>query len=250
MKTKKVRSVKVLRIITGIVLLNAIFLLSVNSAFADSTNITTSQDFQRGVFDGTEANSREGEMKLAADGLWSARSWRTPFLTLTDGTTFTNDGVDTYMLIGRDLRFVKYIPSEDRWKELATSPHMPNSGADMVVLGDYIYVTFGGYQKFFSRYSISQNSWSELTSLPDFPFSGSSIETDGNNLFILRGANTTDFWQYNVSTNTFTVLAAPPAAISTGADLKFDNSQGSDYLYTPRGANQRNLYRYDIAANS
>lgn len=224
--------------------------MTVGVVFAETTNITTSQDFQRGTFDSTESNSREGELKLQGDGSWSARTWRTPFLTLTDGTTFTNDGTDTYMLVGRDLRFVKYIPSEDRWKELAPALHMPNSGADMAVLGDYIYVTFGGYQKQFSRYSISQNTWSDLTELPDFVFSGSSIRSDGTNLYILRGANTSDFWKYTVSTGAFTVLAAPPAAISTGADLIFDDSQGTDYLYSPRGGNQTTLYRYDIAANS
>ncbi len=249
MDVDKVRPTTLSGVIFGIVLY-AISLFFAEIAFAGTSTITTGQDFRRGVFDRTEATSREGELKLSGDGSWSARSWRTPFLTLNDGTTFTNDGVDTYMLIGRDVRFVKYIPTEDRWKELAAAPHMANSGADMVVLGDYIYVVFGGYQKFFSRYSISQNSWSELTVLPDFPYSGSSIQTDGTDLYILRGANTSDFWKYTTSTDTFSVLAAPPAAISAGADLIFDDSQGTDYLYTPRGANQRNLYQYNIAANS
>lgn len=238
----------------GLSFLLFFFLLSliliVPNVYASTSSITTTAQFQNGLYTNTESTSKEGELKLQADGTWNARIWRTPFLTLTDGTTFANDGTYTYMLIGRDLRFVKYLPAEDRWKELAIAPHMPNSGADMVVVGDNIYVIYGGYQKYFSKYSIGTNTWTDLTTLPDFVYSGSSIQTDGTNLYIMRGANTSDFWKYDISAGTYTTLTAPPANISTGADLVFDNSTGTSYLFTPRGANTTTFYRYDIVANS
>jgi len=215
-----------------------------------SETITSSTNFNAGLHNNTEATSKEGELKLKGDGTWTARAWRTPYLTLNDGTAFATDDTYTYMLVSRDLRFVKYIPNEDRWQALTSAPHMPYSGADMVILGDYIYVTFGGYQKVFSRYSISANTWTDLTDLPDFVFTGSSIQTDGTNLYILRGGNTIDFWKYTVSSGLFSTLSGPPASISAGGDLIFDDSLGTDYLYTPRGANTLTFYRYDISANT
>ncbi len=222
----------------------------VPSIAASTTTLTNTTDFQNGLQTSVESTSKEGELKLQVDGTWTARSWRSPYLTLTDGTVFTNDGSDTYMLIGRDLRFVKYIAAEDRWKELAVAPHMPNSGADMVALDGNIYVTFGGYQKVFSKYSIGTNTWTDLTVLPDFVYSGSSIQTDGTDLYILRGSNTSDFWKYDVSEGSFSTLGAPPTNIYTGGDLIFDNSLGTAYLYTPRGSNTTTFYRYDISANT
>ncbi len=237
--------------VKGFIFTLLIFVIANYPVEAVTTNtITTSSEFKNGQFTNTESTSKEGELKLEPNGSWGARSWRTPYLALNDGTTFANDGTNTYMLIGRDIRFVKYLPDEDRWQELASSPHMAYSGADMKVIGDNIYVIYGGYQKFFSKYSISNNTWSELDDLPDFVFSGSSIQSDGTNLFLSRGANTTDFWKYNPSTEAWTVLASPPASLSTGADLIFDNSTGTDYLYTPRGGNTTTFYRYDISGNS
>lgn len=154
------------------------------------------------------------------------------------------------MLIGRDLRFVRYVPSEDRWEELAPAPHMTNSGADMVEHGGYMYVSFGGYQRFFSRYSIAENTWEALEYLPEFVFSGSSLQTDGTHIYILRGGTTSDFWRYNPANGVYTTLSSPPATIAAGADLIFDDSLGTDYLYTPRGANTTTFYRYNIDANN
>lgn len=217
---------------------------------ADTRTLTNRVDFDSGYYSNTESLSKEGDINLKTAGTWNARAWKTPYLTLNDGTVFTTDGTYTYMIAGRDTQFVRYIPGEDRWQTLASAPHMPYSGADMKVLGNYIYVVFGGYQKEFSRYSIINNTWTDLTSMPDLPFSGSSIQSDGTNLFVLRGANTTDFYKYTVSTGAWSTLTGPPATISTGADLIYDNSLGTAYLYTPRGANTTTFYRYDISAGT
>lgn len=218
--------------------------------YAATSTVTTRSDFDAGVMNGTETASSVDNLKLKGDGVWNARSWRSPELTLTDGTTFATDGTHNYLIIGRDVLFKKYIPSEDTWKNLAEAPHMPSSGADMVVLGNYVYTSFGGYQKEFSRYSIVNNTWEDLTDLPDLVNSGSSLQTDGTYVYAMRGAATTDFWRYNPSTGTWITLTGPPATINTGADLIFDNSLGTDYLYTPRGGNTTTFYRYDISGGT
>ncbi|HRN96417.1 MAG TPA: hypothetical protein PLD54_03150, partial [Candidatus Levybacteria bacterium] len=217
-----------------------------SKAEAATRTVSTRADFKRGYFSGTEAESKEGDLTLKADGTWNARVWRTPYLTLNDGTTFTSDDQHTYMLIARDTRFVRYLSQEDRWQELTSAPHTPYSGADMTILGNYIYASFGGYQKEFSRYSLITNTWEEIADFPDLVFSGSSLTNDGTYIYATRGSATTDFWRYSPSTNTWSTLNNPPATISTGADLIFDDSTGTDYLFTPRGANSNTMYRYDI----
>ena len=232
--------------------LTIIFLLFffTSSAYAATSTVTTSADFNNGLFVNTESISKEGELKLKADGLWTARVWKTPYLTLNDGTVMASDGTYTYLIAGRDQRFIKYIPAEDKWRTLAVAPHMPGSGADMVVLGDNIYVIWGQYQKVFSKYTISTDTWTDLTNTPDYIFTGGSIETDGTNLFILRGATTTDFWQYTVASGSWTTLSSTPLTMAAGASLVFDDSTGTDYLYTPRGASTNVFYRYNINANT
>ncbi len=212
--------------------------------------VTTTSEFQRGTFSSTEATSKEGEIKLSGNGTWSARVWKTPYATLADGTMITSDSTSTYLLNARDLKFIKYVPSEDKWKTLSNAPHMPYSGADMAVLNNNIYAIFGGYQKFFSKYSITTNTWSELEPLPEMVFSGSSIQTDGTSLYVMRGGTTQDFWKYNPTTDSWTTLTSPPATIGAGAKLVFDNSTGTNYLYTPRGVSTVTMYRYDITANT
>ena len=238
------------QVFSGVIVAAAFLTLSYSQVYASSVSLSSQSDFDAGLKTNTQSSSKAGELSLKADGTWNARIWKTPDLTLNDGTAITSDGSYTYMLIARDTRFTRYIPDEDRWQVLASVPHMPYQGSDMIRLGDYIYVTFGGYQKEFYRYSISNDSWTALTDLPDLVTSGSSVQTDGTWIYVLRGASSTDFWRYNPSTDAWTTLTGPPATISTGADLIFDDSTGSDYLYTPRGANTTTFYRYDIAAGT
>ncbi|MFA9288253.1 MAG: fibronectin type III domain-containing protein [Weeksellaceae bacterium] len=221
-----------------------------NYIFAsESHTISTRADFNTGFYTDAESKTKEGQIQLDGGGSWDARSWKTPFATQNDGTILADDGIYTYMLLSRDVRFTRYLPDENRWQTLASAPFMPYIGADMVYLNGYVYVVFGGYQKEFARYSIATNTWETLDSLPDLIYSGASIQTDGTNIYVLRGTSTTDFWKYTVSTEAWSTLAAPPATISAGADLVFDTT-GPDYLYTPRGTATNTFYRYDIAGNS
>lgn len=223
---------------------------TISDTFAATQTITSRVDFKTGFFDGTEADTKEGELKLKGDGTWTARVWRTPYLTLNDGTAFASDGTYTYMIIARDTRFVRYLPKEDRWQALAKSPHMPYTGSEMVRVGNYLYVSFGGYQKEFSRYSIIDNTWTELADMPDLVSIGSALGTDGTYIYALKGTSTSDFWRYNPATDTWGTLTSPPATIGGGADFTYDESTGTAYLYTPRGLNTTTFYRYDIAAGT
>lgn len=224
----------------------SLFIVPPPKAEASVHTITSRADFSTGLFTNTEATTQEGEIKLKGNGTWNARVWRTPYLTQNDGTLFATDGTYSYMLVARDIRFSRYLPDEDRWQTLASAPHMPYTGGDMIYLNGYIYVAYGGYQKEFSRYSIATNTWTDLTNLPELTFAGSTLQTDGTYVYAMRGASTSDFWRYNPSTNSWSTLTSTPATMSYGADLIFDNSSGSGYLYTPRGANTTTFYRYDI----
>ena len=223
--------------------------IPVQTAKAATTTITNRVDFNTGFYDQAEGTTQLGSVNLKGSGTWNVRLYRQPYTALGDGSAVATDGVYTYLLVARDIKFTRYLPKEDRWQNLADAPHTSYSGGDMVRIGNYIYVMYGGYQKEFSRYSIVDNTWVDLIDLPDLIFSGGSLETDGTNIYALRGANTIDFYKYTVSANAWTVLNGPPATVSNGADLVYDNSTGTPYLYTPRGANTTTFYRYTIGTN-
>ena len=217
---------------------------------ARSQTLTARADWQQGYFDQTEAESKEGDLRLKPAGEWVAHAGPRPPMALSAGTAIASDGNYIYVLVrsnyGSDRLFLRYRPKEKRWEQLAESPVGTGYGADLAVLGNYIYAIFGGYQKEFYRYSIINNSWEQLASAPDLIYAGGSLATDGTYLYVLRGANTTDFWRYDPSSDSWSVLANPPATIYHGATLVYKNG----YLYTPRGNNQYTFYRYDISNNS
>lgn len=237
-------------LILGVVLGTILLESKVKNVEATDVVLSERADFTAGFFEGTEAESVEGELKLNSTGSWNTRSWKTPKFNQSDGSTFAADDEFTYMVTAKSLSFMRYLPLEDRWQDLADLPRMVYSGADMVRVGDYIYLIYGGYQDKFSRYQISTNTWTDLKDAPDLIYSGGSLASDGTNIYATRGYNTYDFWKYDVATNTWNTLTGPPATLYTGADLIYDNSTGTEYLFTPRGNNQTTYYRYDIAAGS
>ncbi|HPT66181.1 MAG TPA: fibronectin type III domain-containing protein [Candidatus Woesebacteria bacterium] len=211
--------------------------------FAAQTTITSRLDFDAGTFEGTESQSKEGDLKLKASGNWNPRVFKTPKVTLTNQSAIASDGTDVYLLAGQDRYFTKYISSEDRWVTLENAPHLAYNGADLVVLGDYVYAIYGSNTKNFSRYSIMTNTWEEREDMPDLVANGSTIETDGTYIYALRGNSTSDFWKYNPTTDKWSDLNTPPAAIGSGASLVYKDG----YLYTPRGASNTTFYRYNIS---
>jgi len=215
-------------------------------AEAAASTVTSSADFQAGEFNGVEATSKEGEIKLNPAGTWGPRVFHTPHLAQTDQSALASDGTYIYLLTTNDSHFSKYVPSENKWKELANAPHYAYVGADLVVLGNYIYAEFGGYQKEFARYSIADNTWTDMENMPELVANGASLATDGTNIFATRGTATTDFWKYTVATDAWSTITSAPATLSGGTSLYYY----SGYLYALRGSGTTTFYRYDIAAGT
>lgn len=212
---------------------------------ASSRSITSRIDFKRGSFNNTEAVSKEGEVKLNPAGSWTPQTWKTPKLGLSNGSTIVSDGEYVYLLANQDYYFARYDYKDNSWKTLKDSPRIAMYGADMSIIGDYIYVMFGGWQKYFSRYKISSDTWENLADTPDFVSEGGTITTDGINIYAVRGGWTTDFWKYTPATNTWSLLGTPPGDLRRGSGLVYKNG----YLYTPRG-DSVNMYRYEIATDN
>ncbi len=213
---------------------------------AASTTLTSRVDFDNGEFNNTESQSKEGDIKLTPAGSWGPRVFHTPHISLSDQAAIVSDGTYIYVLASNDNLFMRYVPSENKWKTLASAPHYAYVGADLVVLGNYIYAEFGGYQKEFARYSIADNTWTSLSNLPELVANGASIATDGTNIFAIRSNGTTDFWKYTVSSNTWSTITSTPATLNSGSTLYYK----SGYLYTPRGGGTQTFYRYDIGAGT
>ena len=208
---------------------------------------TSRSDWQAGSFSNLETESKEGDLQLEASGVWGAKNWRSPDITITIGTSFASDGEYIYMFRGAGFNnFWRYSSEKDSWEILAGMPHGTYYGGDMAILDGYIYVVFGGYQSSFARYSIENNSWELLTEVPDLVYEGASLASDGTDIYLLRGYYSQDFYKYDVSESLWVPMAGSPSTIRRGADLVFLDG----YLYTPRGYNSTTFYRYDVAANT
>ena len=207
---------------------------------------STRADFNSGQFNNTESYTKEGEIKLEADGAWNARTWRTNDVQPNNGTAIETDGTYTYLLATRENSFQRYLPDEDEWEDLAPAPKSAYIGSAMTYMGGYIYAEFGGYQKEFARYNISTNTWEDLADAPELIYAGGTLGNDGTYIYALRGGSTSDFWRYNPTTDSWSSMSSTPAIINTGASLVHD---GSNYLYTARGASNA-FIRYDIDDNS
>lgn len=217
-----------------------------NLVEAASYTITKRVDFDSGYYNGVESKSKEGEIKLSPAGSWGPRAWRTPNVSLGDQAAITSDGNYIYLLANADNYFARYLPSENRWQTLVRAPHFAYPGGNLVVLGNYVYAIFGGYQREFSRYSIINNTWEELALAPDLVYGGSALATDGTYIYALRGAATSDFWRYDPSNNTWEIKASTPATVYFGAGLVYYSGN----LYATRGYGSTTIYRYNISANA
>ncbi len=213
---------------------------------AATNTLTSRADFNTGTYIGTEAKTKEGEIKLQADGTWNARAWKTPNLVLNDQSAVVSDGSYVYLRPAGDNEFTRFLPAENRWQTLANAPLYAFPGADMVYLNGVIYSSFGGYQKEFKKYTVGTNTWSDLADMPDLTYAGSALVTDGTYIYAFRGSNTTDFWRYNVATDRWSVINSPPATIGAGGTLSYSGG----YLYATRGGSTQTFYRYDISAGT
>jgi hypothetical protein len=243
---KYVIGVFLVALICGILGANSYF--NKRQVLAVDRILTTSADFDGGKYTNTEADTKQGQLKLKANGSWGPRVYNLPNVALGDQAAITSDGNYVYVLANADNYFARYIPAEDRWETLTPAPHYAYPGSDLVVLGNYIYAVFGGYQREFSRYSIINNSWSEMTMLPDITYGGTTLATEGLDIYCLRGYNTQDFWKYSVATNSWGTMNSPAAAISYGAGLVYSSS--TNKMYSPRGNSTNTFYVYDLGTSA
>ncbi|MFZ2206948.1 MAG: fibronectin type III domain-containing protein [Microgenomates group bacterium] len=248
----KKRKLTIFRFITLVIYLFTTFSwyllylpLEIKTVSAASHTITSRVDFDLGIQNGTDTASSEGKLSLKPDGVWGPRTFKTPNLTLGDQAAIASDGNYVYVLHSSDNFFARYIPSENRWKTLASAPRFSYPGAQLVVIGNFIYAQFGGYQKEFARYSIVSDVWETRANMPDLTYGGAACATDGTNLFCLRGASTTDFWKYVPATDTWAGVSNPALAMYTGATLSYYDGN----MYAMRGGGTTTMYRYNIAAN-
>ena len=217
-----------------------------SSVQAASATLTSKVDFDNGEFNNTESVSKEGDLKLKPAGSWGPRVFHTPNLAQSDQSAIASDGTYIYLLSSNDNHFSRYVPNENKWKNLASAPHYAYVGADLVVIGNYIYAEFGGYQKEFARYSIIDNSWTSMANMPELVANGASLASDGTDIYAIRSTSTSDFWKYTVSTNTWSTITSTPATLGGGSSLYYNGG----YLYTPRGVGTVTFYRYSISAGT
>ncbi|MFA5828558.1 MAG: fibronectin type III domain-containing protein [Candidatus Shapirobacteria bacterium] len=218
-----------------------------NEVSAADRVLTTTADFDGGRYMNMEADSKQGQLKLKADGSWGPRVFTVPNVNLGNESPIASDGNYIYVIASADNYFARYIPAEDKWETLASAPHYAYPGSDMVVLGDYVYAVFGGYQREFSRYSIVNDTWEEMAMLLDITYGGTSLSTDGNEIYCLRGHNTNDFWKYDVQADRWTPIGSTPLTIRYGADLSY--SSETNKMYTPRGNSSNVFYIYDLGTS-
>ncbi len=213
---------------------------------AAQQTITSRIDFEKGEFNQTEANFKEGELKLKTAGSWGASSWRTPNQGLSNGAALVSDNNYTYILAEWNLYFARYRYTDNKWEELAKPPYNPGGGGDMVVLGNYIYTIFGNKskQRYFARYSKSANTWEILPETFDKMSDGASLTTDGTYIYCTRGGGTTDFWKYNPTTREWSTLNNSITGITSGANLVYKDGN----IYTPRGGSTTML-RYNMTTD-
>lgn len=211
-----------------------------------SIKLTTTADWQRGQLVGLEHASKQGELRLKADGTWGAQAWRTPDKPISVGSAFATDGSNIYVFRGYgDVAFWRYDASEDTWESLASAPFGTYFGADLQFHDGNIYALFGGYQKTFARYLVVENRWQILESFPSFVQQGGSLTSDGTYIYGTPGNSTQEFYRYDPNNNTWMALAPSPLTLRAGADLTHVNG----FIYTPRGLNTFTFLRYEISTN-
>lgn len=217
------------------------------TADATSAVLSSGSDWRSGDLTDVEADSKEGDLKLVADGVWGPRNLKTPPATLTSGASYVADGSQyIYVMRGSGQSdFWRYDITLNKWDELSDLPAGAYIGSDLEILGGYVYAVFGGYQKTFARYSITSDSWEFLDDVLDFVYYGGSITTDGTDLYVLRGGATSDFYKYIVSTGDWAILSDTIHTMYYSDITYLDG-----YIYAHRGVNQNWFYRYDVAGDA
>ncbi len=175
-------------------------------------SVTTSFDFNKGVFDKVSSTGVLDSLRLSSvNGFWNQSR-----LSLLPGSLY----------IGGDM-------------VLSTCKGNSNH---------CLYVLRGGNTVNFYRYEVETDIWSSMTSAPETVYQGGSISSGPNGfLYASRGNGQTTFWSYDIANNVWnTTPSAAPKVFDYGSVLVYDSSR---YVYALTG-NDDAFYRYDTQNNS
>jgi hypothetical protein len=147
----------------------------------------------------------------------------------------------------------------------------PNSGPDN---GVYVYYAF------IMKYNITDNAWSSWSVSDDAPngyfyFASMQYSPSDGLMYVFRGASTYDLWKFDpqggtagvgtggkwvgpqmvnegqTTANSVNSSGTVNSTLGTGSDLIWNGVTGvGSYLYTIRGGNTPQFFRFDVIANT
>lgn len=178
----------------------------------------------------------------------------------TQGSVFYVPGAVRTVRASNNNYFFKYDIATNIWTEITgTRPDaQTNYGSSMVYDGSqYIYLTRGGNTGTWWRFDISTDTWS--SALPTATITQQDgakmvfVENGANDkIYATRGGGNTTFYQCDLTqlpgSNCWSAVGTSlPAGIGSGGSLM---DGGDDYLYTVRGGNTNNYYRWPKAGGA
>jgi len=186
------------------------------------------------------------------DNLWaSLADITTTDVALRSSLVYHPNSSDyLYLGHGQDrTSFSRYRISTNTWASI--TPAAPICIADLCYPGteDYLYAWYanGNTSKGFARFSLTSQTWEYLGALPIYPYRGILFYPGaGVKLKYLSAGNYIHPLNFDTSSLKWDEPVGLPAYGSHGYGLCSD---GGDYIYTPRGDNGTEFYRYSRSEN-
>lgn len=212
---------------------------------ASTYTFDTQDEWRSGQLNNTSYYAQSGAIELSEEGSWSAAAIKNTHYNLYEGAVAETDGHYVYVLTQYTNFFSRYVPEENDWEILQSTPFTPSLGASTTYLDGYIYAVFGGYMTKFARYNVSLDEWETLADIPEYIYRGGAMATDGTDIYLLRGTNNTEFWKYSLATGEWSSMPGYPATVNGGSSLTYQDG----YFYALRGNSQKNFYRFSMENN-
>jgi hypothetical protein len=186
------------------------------------------------------------------------------------GTEMEEDGSGNIYIMRGDYsdEFGVYHIESGEFSKLANLPVGAYNGAAMVYNEDegVIYVTNGAIRtdragtthNYFMKYTVSTNVW-EIITADRFPYQtnyGSSMVYDGDQyIYSTRGSGSSVWYRYDTLASEGSRWSTALPTISGwvqhyGGQIIYKDVSGTDYIYSTRGGNTNQFYRYDVDGNS
>lgn len=155
-----------------------------------------------------------------------------------------------------EYSFISYDVTNNKWRNPTIPQGQTSNGfyyGGVAFDGtDTLYVARGNNTNDFYKYTISTQTWLRLNDVPISMYTGSDLLYVSGTVYALGGApsnaeGATRFYSYNPTTDLWTRLNDTPATVTYGAKLVWD---GSNTIYTARGANTTTWYSYSISGGT